>query len=220
MGRAIDQNYMLVRAQSRLQDDYEQMSHQRSDSRADLLETEKPVYEPGLYYQPGQYSGFVRTCDGKFIRTNIPAHDFDTLDSNFYRNSSAMHTIRRSKNNRHGAGHNGDFCCPTRDDTGSAGFRASDQLQQSYATLRGRKWSDKNCGRGVGDNYGRHGATNVYLDDSRSVHSLTDDFLVPGHPHRNHTKTISRSTDKSLDSLGLEDEAGQFPGLASLATIR
>ena len=35
-----------------------------------------------------------------------------------------------------------------------SGIRSSDQLQQSYATLRGRKWHEKN-GRGVGDNYGR-----------------------------------------------------------------
>ena len=37
-----------------------------------------------------------------------------------------------------------------------SGIRSSDQLQQSYATLRGRKWHEKN-GRGVGDNYGRSG---------------------------------------------------------------
>ena len=153
-----------MRAQSRLQDDYsDHMGGGTSDSRADILDSgDKGVYD-GLYYQPGQYSGFVRTCDGKFIRTNIPTHDFDTLDSNFYRNSQNMHhgTIRRSGKNRHGGaggtgGGHGDFCCPSREEGGGAGgFRASDQLQQSYATLRGRKWSDKNCGRGVGDNYGR-----------------------------------------------------------------
>ena len=41
-----------------------------------------------------------------------------------------------------------------------SGLRPSDQLQQSYATLRGRKWSEKNC-RGIGDNYGRHHAAAV-----------------------------------------------------------
>ena len=43
-----------------------------------------------MYYQPGQYTGFVRTCDGKFVRTNIPQHDFETLDTNFYRNSNQV----------------------------------------------------------------------------------------------------------------------------------
>jgi len=216
----LDQNYMMVRAQSRLQDGYDRLSH-RSDSRNDLLDNDHTIYDHGLYYQPGQYTGFVRTCDGKFIRTNIPQHDFETLDTNFYRNT-AMHTLRRPSKNRH---QNSDYCCPSRD-TAPANLRASDQLQQSYATLRGRKYTDKNGGRGVGDNYGRNTMAPNYMDDARSVHSLADDFFLPtngrgGHPQ--HTKSISRSTDKSLDSLGLDEENERipgFPGLASLANIR
>ena len=50
------------------------------------------------------------------------------------------------------------------------------------------------------------------MEDARSVHSLADDFLLPPPSHAGsggsrHHKTISRSTDKSLDSLGLEDKA-------------
>ena len=79
-----------VRAQSRLQEStYDRLSH-RSDSRNDLLDNDHSVYEHSLYYQPGQYTGFVRTCDGKFVRTNIPQHDFETLDTNFYRNSNQV----------------------------------------------------------------------------------------------------------------------------------
>ena len=62
---------MMVRAQSRLQDGYDRMSgmSHRSDSRGDLLDNDhNSIYDHGLYYQPGQYNGFVRTCDGKFIR--------------------------------------------------------------------------------------------------------------------------------------------------------
>ena len=98
-------------------------------------------------------------------------------------------------------------------------MRPSDQLQQSYATLRGRKWSDKNC-RGVGDNYGRHAITN-FTDDARSVHSLADEFLLPVGRHH-HSKSISRSTDKSLDSLGLDEESeliGGFAGLSNISTM-
>ena len=52
----LDQNYMMVRAQSRLQDGYDRLSH-RSDSRNDLLDTDTAghnIYEHGLYYQPGK----------------------------------------------------------------------------------------------------------------------------------------------------------------------
>ena len=71
------------------------------------------------------------------------------------------------------------------------GLRPSDQLQQSYATLRGRKWSEKNC-RGIGDNYGRHVANlNNFTDDARSVQSLADDFILPAAV-TNTTGTISR----------------------------
>ena len=54
------------------------------------------------------------------------------------------------------------------------------------------------------------------MEDARSVHSLADDFfLPPGASSRGHnmqaSKTISRSTDKSLDSLGLEEEE-RLPG--------
>ena len=231
----LDQNYMMVRAQSRLQDGYDRLSH-RSDSRGDLLDSDHAgLYEHGLYYQPGQYSGFVRTCDGKFIRTNIPQHDFETLDTNFYRNSSAaLHTLRRPGKNRHGNhGNTGDYCCPSREEN-SANIRASDQLQQSYATLRGRKYTEKTCGRGVGDNYGRNTLAPNFMEDARSVHSLADDFFLPpaggsrAHHHlaqqaQAHTKSLSRSTDKSLDSLGLEDQeeiVQNFAGLASLANLR
>ena len=89
-----------------------------------------------MYYQPGQYTGFVRTCDGKFVRTNIPQHDFETLDTNFYRNSNqvlgqmktlktlnvqaAMHgTMRRPSKGRHAhstqaGGSQQEYCCPAR----------------------------------------------------------------------------------------------------------
>ena len=228
----LDQNYMMVRAQSRLQDaGYDRLSH-RSDSRGDLLDSDhNSIYDHGLYYQPGQYSGFVRTCDGKFIRTNIPQHDFETLDTNFYRNSSAMHTMRRTSKNRHQShGNAADYCCPSRDDGGAGAMRASDQLQQSYATLRGRKYTDKQCRGGVGDNYGRNTLTPNFLDDARSVHSLADDFFLPtgaragagqsqGHAMANHSKTISRSTDKSLDSLGLEEDHDLPPGFAGLGGL-
>ena len=122
-----------------------------------------------------------------------------------------------------------------------SGLRPSDQLQQSYATLRGRKWSEKNC-RGIGDNYGRHhaaaAAANLnFTDDARSVQSLADDFILPAPivtsgshmlmtatmsrrsnsssaaqalAHSHHMKTLSRSTDKSLDSLGREDSTEQL----------
>ena len=132
-----------------------------------------------------------------------------------------------------------------------SGLRPSDQLQQSYATLRGRKWSEKNC-RGIGDNYGRHHAAAVanaaaaaaanlnFTDDARSVQSLADDFILPAPivtsgvggshmlmtatmsrrsnsssaqqamAHSHHLKTLSRSTDKSLDSLGREDSTEQL----------
>ena len=236
----LDQNYMMVRAQSRLQDGYERLSH-RSDSRGDLLDSDhNTIYDHGLYYQPGQYSGFVRTCDGKFIRTNIPQHDFETLDTNFYRNSqqAPMHgTMRRPSKSRHQShgGGAGDYCCPSREEPG--GLRASDQLQQSYATLRGRKYTEKNCGArsGVGDNYGRNTLAPNFMDDARSVHSLADDFFLPQSGGRAggsgdqqqqqshaHLKNMSRSTDKSLDSLGLEDDTremipAQFSGLGGLA---
>ena len=216
----LDQNYMMVRAQSRLQESaYDRLSH-RSDSRNDLLDTDHSVYEHSLYYQPGQYTGFVRTCDGKFVRTNIPQHDFETLDTNFYRNSSQvqMHgTMRRTSKNRHAHSTQGtsgqqEYCCPTREEQG---VRPSDQLQQSYATLRGRKWSEKH-GSGVGDNYGR--VASNFMEDARSVHSLADDFYAGGRSRMQTAKSISRSTDKSLDSLGVEEEdhMPNFPGLASL----
>ena len=45
----------------------------RSESRNDILDSDHSLYDHGsgggpLYYQPAQYTGFVRTCDGKFIR--------------------------------------------------------------------------------------------------------------------------------------------------------
>ena len=47
----LDQNYMMVRAQSRLQDGYDRLSH-RSDSRGDLLDSDhNSIYD--MYYQPG-----------------------------------------------------------------------------------------------------------------------------------------------------------------------
>ena len=120
-------------------------------------------------------------------------------------------------------------------------LRASDQLQQSYATLRGRKYTDKSGRGGVGDNYGRNTLTPNFLDDSRSVHSLADDFFLPNNARAgaggqgqqqhggagHHSKTMSRSTDKSLDSLGREEESEGLPpgfsglgGLANLANLR
>lgn len=69
-------------------------------------------------------------------------------------------------------------CCP-RDDLN--GQQTAPRTTQSYATLRGRKWVDKQRGGagacGVGDNFGR----SVYIDDSRSVNSFSDDLaLMPG----------------------------------------
>ena len=118
----------------------------------------------------------------------------------------------------------GDFCCPSREE-GGAGLRASDQLQQSYATLRGRKYTDKSCGRGVGDNYGRNSLATNFLDDARSVHSLADDFFLPagagraGQHSQPHAKSISRSTDKSLDSLGLTEEVTTLARYKSMGRI-
>lgn len=104
---------------------------------------------------------------------------------------------------------------------------------QSYATLRGRKWVDKqrgNCGvgGGVGDNFGR----SVYLDDSRSINSFSDDLalsLAPGERELHSgggvpinimmttsvsgRSNMSRSTDRNLDNIGLSDDdllIGQF----------
>ena len=59
------------------------------------------------------------------------------------------------------------------------------------------------------------------MEDARSVHSLADDFFLPPGASRGHnmqaSKTMSRSTDKSLDSLGLEEEE-RLPGLQGLAS--
>jgi hypothetical protein len=106
--------------------------------------------------------------------------------------------------------------------------RVSGVTPQSYATLRGRKWSDKQRAGGCGDNYGRQQRhqMSAYFDDSRSLASFTDDFLaVPPsasahhhHHHHHHPEaahggaygaargSMTRSTDRDLDSLGLSDE--------------
>ena len=60
-----------------------------------------------------------------------------------------------------------DYACCPRDEL-QGGQTASGRSTQSYATLRGRKWVEKQrqaCSSGVGDNFGR----SVYLEDSRYV---------------------------------------------------
>ena len=204
---------------------------------------------------PNQYS-FVRTCDGKFVRTAIPMHEFDALvdsvnaaaavsgsagnagDRNYYR-SSANHTLRRpSKRHSQAVASSSDAysCCPppSRDELfsdGGGGVRSDKPSYNSYATLRGRKWTEKHANRGdCGDNYGRnHGVhssrgthasmtSSTYLDnDSRSITSFTDDFMT-SHHRGQHLQQIgpmssipmsrsilSRSTDRNLDNLGLDD---------------
>ncbi len=49
----------------------------RSESRNDILDSDHSLYDHSapLYYQPAQYTGFVRTCDGKFIR-NVGLKDY------------------------------------------------------------------------------------------------------------------------------------------------
>ena len=98
----------------------------------------------------------------------------------------------------------------------------SNRTTQSYATLRGRKWVDKQraaCSSGVGDNFGR----SVYLDDSRSINSFSDDLalsLAPPGEREMHgvplnimmttsvsgRSNMSRSTDRNLDNIGLSDD--------------
>ena len=110
--------------------EYEHRMQQHSGSRSDLLDhdhnaiyemSSSPHYSSVVAAQPSsvvappqgpnQYS-FVRTCDGKFVRTAIPMHEFDALvdsvnaaaaasggagssaERNYYR-SSANHTLRR-----------------------------------------------------------------------------------------------------------------------------
>ena len=58
------------------------MAH-HSGSRSDLLDHDHTaaIYEHGLAYTNNQPYTFVRMCDGKFVRTAIPIHDFEALDS-------------------------------------------------------------------------------------------------------------------------------------------
>ena len=80
-----------------------------SGSRSDLLDHDHTaaIYEHGLTAYPNnQPYTFVRMCDGKFVRTAIPLHDFEAVDSasvagiqptsqsGYYR-SSVNHTLRR-----------------------------------------------------------------------------------------------------------------------------
>ena len=279
-------NYMLLRQAQRHQQaaalaqaaaaEYEHRMQHHSGSRSDLLEhdhnaiyemSSSPHYSSVVSAQPtsvvppppgpNQYS-FVRTCDGKFVRTAIPMHEFDALvdsvnaaaavsggtgtsgERNYYR-SSANHTLRRpSKRHSQAVASSSDSysCCPppSRDELfsdGGGGVRSDKPSYNSYATLRGRKWTEKHGNRGdCGDNYGRnHGVhssrgthasmtASTYLDnDSRSIASFTDDFM-PSHHRGQHLQQItamsssipmsrsilSRSTDRNLDNLGLDDQ--------------
>merc|ERR1712077_159055 len=90
------------------------MAH-HSGSRSDLLDHDHTaaIFEHGggglasAGYPNTQPYTFVRMCDGKFVRTTIPIHDFEALDSplgtapapnhsasGYYR-SSVNHTLRR-----------------------------------------------------------------------------------------------------------------------------
>ena len=176
--------------------EYEHRLTHHSGSRSDLLEHDHNavMYEHGLasgspYGVPPQTQyTFVRMCDGKFVRTAIPLHDFDSLEgSGYYRMaaSSVNHTLRRPTK-RHSsatatalaaaaaasAGPGDNYaCCPRVDDIS----RNSRAAPATYATLRGQKWAHRQkSGCGVGDNYGRSGGLS-YHDDSRSI---TDDFLA------------------------------------------
>ena len=98
---------MLLRQQ-----EYEHRMAHHSGSRSDLLDHDHTaaIYEHGLattaYPGNNQPYTFVRMCDGKFVRTAIPLHDFEAVDSaaaagiqpasqsGYYR-SSVNHTLRR-----------------------------------------------------------------------------------------------------------------------------
>ena len=73
---------MLLRQQ-----EYEHRMAHHSGSRSDLLDHDHTaaIYEHGLastaYPGNNQPYTFVRMCDGKFVRTTIPIHDFEALDS-------------------------------------------------------------------------------------------------------------------------------------------
>ena len=284
-------NYMILRQAQRHQQaaalaqaaaaEYEHRMQHHSGSRSDLLEhdhnaiyemSQSPHYSSVVSAQPtsvvppppgpNQYS-FVRTCDGKFVRTAIPMHEFDALvdsvnaaaaasgssgnasERNYYR-SSANHTLRRpSKRHSQAVASSTDAysCCPpqSRDELfsdGGGGVRSDKPSYNSYATLRGKKWTEKHANRGdCGDNFGRnHGVhssrgnhtsmtSSTYLDtDSRSIASFTDDFM-PSHHRGQHLQQIgpissipmsrsilSRSTDRNLDNLGLDDIADYHGG--------
>ena len=160
------------------------MAH-HSGSRSDLLDHDHTaaLYEHGLAYTNNQPYTFVRMCDGKFVRTTIPIHDFEALDSALastgptstpYYRTSVNHTLRRPSK-RHVVAQ--DYACCPRDEL-QGGQTASGRSTQSYATLRGRKWVEKQrqaCSSGVGDNFGR----SVYLEDSRySTSMITVLFTV------------------------------------------
>lgn len=242
--------------------EYEHRLTHHSGSRSDLLEHDHNavMYEHGLssgspYGVPPQTQyTFVRMCDGKFVRTAIPLHDFDSLEgSGYYRMaaSSVNHTLRRPTKRHSSAaatalaaaaavaagGGDNYACCPRVDEIS----RNSRAAPATYATLRGQKWAHRQkSGCGVGDNYGRSGGLS-YHDDSRSI---TDDFLAlpprgggaPGDLHHlpppsnvgmNMSTSskmgvvksgnglggvsmgnvmLSRSTDRNLDNLGLDDD--------------
>ena len=127
---------MLLRQQ-----EYEHRMAHHSGSRSDLLDHDHTaaIYEHGLaaqaaaaaQYPNNQPYTFVRMCDGKFVRTAIPLHDFEAVDSaiqpqsaGYYR-SSVNHTLRRPSK-RHAvaaaaaaaaAAQDSYACCP-RDEIG------------------------------------------------------------------------------------------------------
>ena len=127
---------MLLRQQ-----EYEHRMAHHSGSRSDLLDHDHTaaIYEHGLAaaaaataYPNNQPYTFVRMCDGKFVRTAIPLHDFEAVDSaiqpqsaaaaGYYR-SSVNHTLRRPSK-RHAvaaaaaaaaAAQDSYACCPRED---------------------------------------------------------------------------------------------------------
>lgn len=163
--------------------DYDHRIH-HSSSRSDLIGNE--IYDHGLttgspYGVPPQTQyTFVRMCDGKFVRTAIPLHDFDSLEgSGYYRMAATLrrptkrHTSAASQSMVSTTGAAGDVynCCPRVDDLA----RSSRGPPVNYATLRGQKWSQRQkAGCGVGDNYGRRSGLSFH-DDSQSIN---DDLLV------------------------------------------
>ncbi|QQP53246.1 Uncharacterized protein FKW44_005656, partial [Caligus rogercresseyi] len=213
-------DYLILRQQQQQQQaaaaaaEYDRIQH-HSGSRSDLLEHDhNSIYDH--FTPPSNQYSFVRTCDGNFVKTlfppTIPKYGSEDASASAAASSSsssyrANHTLRRpSKRSHHSSsttsGQTGDFCC--RDEYGS--MSSSSGPPQSYATLRGRKWTEKARGS-CGDNYGRLN----YLDpDSRMV--LVAAAVWPNNSILLRTlaasggRVLSRSTDRNLDNLGLSED--------------